>query len=138
MIDTLADTSIILDVVEADQTWFEWSSQQLAAAADRGKIILNQIVYAELAVGFSSLADLEAALAPWPFERESLPFDAAFLAGFAYLEYRRRGGAKTSPLPDFFIGAHAAVQGYKLLTRDRGYYASYFPTIDIVSPGKQP
>lgn len=134
MTDTLVDTNVILDVVEADSVWFEWSARQLADAADRGKLVLDQIVYAELAVGFARQSDLDATLAPWPFQRDNLPFEAAFLAGIAYLRYRRRGGVRTSPLPDFFIGAHAAVSGLRLLTRDRGYYASYFPTLDILSP----
>jgi len=138
MTDTLADTNVILDVVESDSVWFDWSADHLAKAADRGRLILNQIVYAELAVGFAQQADLDAALAPWPFIRENLPFDAAFVAGFAYLQYRRRGGVRTSPLPDFFIGAHAAIGGHQLLTRDRGYYSSYFPTLDIVSPERAP
>jgi predicted nucleic acid-binding protein len=110
----------------------------LARAADSGSIVINQVVYAELAAGFETTEALHAMLDREQFSREWLPWDAAFAAGLAFWNYRRRGGKRSSPLPDFFIGAHAAVRGYTLLTRDRGYYASYFPTLNIISPETHP
>jgi hypothetical protein len=99
---------------------------------------VNQVVYAELAVGYPNIEALDAALKPERFRRESIPWDAAFVAGLAFLDYRRRGGTRSSPLPDFFIGAHAAVRGYHLLTRDRGHYATYFPTLSVITPETHP
>mgnify|MGYP001809710142 CR=1 FL=1 len=134
MTDTLVDTNIFLDLSGDDHRWADWSQRALAAAIDSGTLVINQVIYGELGAGFSALDDLEAALRDWPFRRENLPWDAAFLAGQTYVAYRRRGGTRTAPLPDFFIGAHAATRGYRLLTRDRGIYAAYFPTLDIISP----
>jgi hypothetical protein len=138
MTDTLVDTNVLLDVVEEDAAWFEWSHRRLADAADEGSIVVNQIVYAELVAGYDTIEDLNAMLDRGLFSREGLPWDAAFMAGVAFLSYRRGGGARSSPLPDFFIGAHASVRGYRLLTRDRGYYATYFPSLEIVSPETHP
>lgn len=134
MTDTLVDTNVILDVAGDDPYWSEWSEHALARAVDGGGLIMNQIVYAELAGGFVMREQLDDALKAWPFRREDLPWDAAFMAGTAHLIYRRRGGSRTTTLPDFFIGAHAAARGYRLLTRDRGHYASYFPSLHIISP----
>jgi predicted nucleic acid-binding protein len=138
MTDTLVDTNVLLDVVEEDAVWFDWSRRGLADAADEGAVIVNQVVYAELAAGYDTAESLDAMLHRDQFVREELPWDAAFVAGVAFFQYRRRGGRRSSPLPDFFIGAHAAVRGYTLLTRDRGYYATYFPTLKIVSPEISP
>lgn len=138
MTDTFVDTNVLLDVVEEDAGWFDWSHRRLSDAADEGSIVVNQVVCAELAAGYESIEALNAMLDREQFSRENLPWDAAFVAGIAFLSYRRRGGARSSPLPDFFIGAHAAVRGYRLLTRDRGYYATYFPTLEIVSPETHP
>ncbi|MCX5516353.1 DNA-binding protein [Kaistia algarum] len=138
MTETLVDTNVMLDVAGDDPIWGEWSERALARAVDDGGLVMNQIVYAELAGGYLRREQLDEALKAWPFQREDVPWDAAFMAGLAFVNYRRRGGARTSTLPDFFIGAHAAARGYRLLTRDRGHYASYFPTLDIVSPERQP
>lgn len=134
MTDTLVDTNILLDVVAEDELWTGWSGREMASATDEGSIVLSPVVYAELAAGYDQREALDAALLPWPIRRENLPWDAAFMAGKAFLSYRRSGGRRASPLPDFFIGAHAAVRGYRLLTRDRGYYARFFPTVTIISP----
>lgn len=132
---TLVDSNVLLDVVEEDPDWYEWSSQALADAGDRGVLVINPIVYAEVSIGYASIEELEAALGdPSDFRRAAIPYEAAFLAGKAFLAYRRRGGTKTSPLPDFFIGAHAAVSGYSLLTRDPRRYRTYFPKVHLVSP----
>ncbi|MBB5752611.1 type II toxin-antitoxin system VapC family toxin [Prosthecomicrobium pneumaticum] len=134
MTDTLVDTNILLDVVGRDPSWFEWSRLSLAKAADVGWLVVNPVVYSELAGKYRSRDELDEMLDQPGFRREHLSRDAAFAAGVAYVQYRRNGGARTSPLPDFFIGAHAATRGYRLLTRDRGYYARYFPTVAIISP----
>lgn len=129
------DSNILLDVLTEDPKWFDWSSAALAAAADRNRLVINAVVYAEVSVRFSRIEDLEAALPPQLIEREAIPFEAAFLAGKCFQTYRRRGGARTSPLPDFFIGAHAAVAGYDLMTRDVGRYETYFPSLGLIGPG---
>ena len=136
MTSTLLDANVLLDIATDDPTWGDWSARQLAKAADTGPLIINAIVYAEVSVSFPKIEDLDDALPPEDYRREPLPFEAAFLAGKAFLAYRRRGGAKTSPLPDFLIGAHAAVAGYRLLTRDAGRCATYFPSVPLIAPGK--
>lgn len=114
--------------------WFEWSYTALANAADTGPLWINPIIYAEISVRFSRIEDLEDALPATDYVRAQLPREAAFLAGKAYSQYRPRGGTRTSTLPDFFIGAHAAVSGVSLLTRDRKRYTRYFPTVVLVTP----
>ncbi len=131
---TLVDSSVLLDVVTADPAWSQWSEQALAEASDAGRLVINQIVYAEVSVSFDKIEDLDDAISADDFERESLPYDAGFLAGKAFLAYRKRGGERRSPLPDFYIGAHAAVRGYRLLTRDVARYRSYFPTVELIAP----
>lgn len=106
----------------------------MAAAADSGRLIINPIIYAEISIRFSRIEALEDALSGNLFEREPIPFAAAFLAGKVFSSYRKRGGVKRSPLPDFFIGAHAAISGHQLLIRDAKRYRSYFPSIDIITP----
>ena len=138
MTDTLVDTNILLDIFEDDERWTEWSGREMANATDEGNIVLSPVVYAELAAGYDQREALDEALLPWPIRRENMPWDAAFMAGKAFLSYRRSGGRRSTPLPDFFIGAHAAVRGYRLLTRDRGYYARFFPTLTIISPESGP
>jgi hypothetical protein len=134
MTATLIDSNVLLDIMTEDDRWFSWSSQALALAAEQGGLIINPIVYAEVSVRFSKIEDLEDALPPSLFERQPIPYEAAFLAGKAFLTYRRRGGAKTAALPDFFIGAHAAIAGFRLLTRDASRYRGYFPMLDLMTP----
>ncbi|WP_421726392.1 type II toxin-antitoxin system VapC family toxin [Bauldia sp.] len=138
MTDVLVDTNVLLDIANNDPVWFAWSDRMITAAGDEGSLVINQVIYAELAAGFETLESLDMAMVPDRYRRESVPWDAAFMAGVAFLEYRRRGGKRSSPLPDFFIGAHAAVRGYRLLSRDRGYYRTYFPSLDIISPDARP
>ncbi len=130
----LVDSNVLLDVATNDKTWFEWSSQALEAAADEATLAINAIIYAEVSIGFGRIEDLELAIPPASFRRDALPYEAAFLAGKAFLRYRRRGGARVRPLPDFHIGAHAAVAGFRLLTRDPRRYRTYFPSVELVSP----
>ncbi len=134
MTTVLVDSNVILDLTTADPEWHDWSSTTLTRCADEAYLAINPIIYAEDSVGFDRIEDLEETLIPDFFRRLPLPYEAVFLAGKCYTMYRKRGGAKRSPLPDFYIGAHAAVSGLTLLTRDAGRYQSYFPTIDLVAP----
>jgi predicted nucleic acid-binding protein len=131
---TLVDSSVLLDVLTEDPNWVAWSEDALADAADRGRLVINPIVYAEVSIGFSAVEDLDHAVPESDFDREPLPYSAGFVAGKAFFAYRRRGGDRRSPLPDFYIGAHAAVAGYRLLTRDGGQYRTYFPSLDLIAP----
>lgn len=133
-VGTLVDSSVLLDIFTEDRRWLEWSTGALAAAAESGPLYVNPIVYAEVSVRFSRVEDLEEALPHEEFRRASLPWSAAFLAGKAFTAYRRKGGEAPVPLPDFFIGAHAAVEAMTLLTRHAGRYRTYFPTVELLSP----
>ncbi len=124
---------MLLDLFTADPRWCEWSETQLAGALDRAETLINPIIYAEISIGFERIEELERAL-PHELKREALPREAAFLAGKCFLEYRGRGGQKRSPLPDFYIGAHAAVTSRALLTRDPGRYRPLFPRLELISP----
>jgi len=128
----LVDSNVLLDVLTEDAVWYEWSSSALERCASESTLYVNPIIYAEVSIGFDRIEDLEAALPDEMFRRLPLPLEAAFLAGKAFVCYRRRGGARTSKLPDFFIGAHAAVSGLRLLTRDDRRYRSYFPRVEFV------
>jgi len=130
----LVDSNVILDVFTEDPSWIEWSSQALAAASERSRLVINPIIFAEISTRFSRIEDLESFLPTSAFEREPIPYGAAFMAGKIFVRYRRRGGEHRSPLPDFFIGAHAAIAGYQLLTRDPKRYRSYFPDIALITP----
>lgn len=129
----LADANVLLDVLTNDATWAEWSQNELARAEAEG-LAINPIIYAELAPAFRIQDELVSALASWPLQRVALPYAAAWPAAMAFAEYRRRGGTRTTPLPDFFIGAHAQVEGLKLLTRDATRYRTYFPSVALICP----
>jgi predicted nucleic acid-binding protein len=131
---TLVDSNVLLDIATEDPSWYEWSAAALAAAANDGPLVINAIIYAEVSIGFATIEGLDDALPPDVFAREQLPYEAAFLTGKAFLAYRRRGGARSVPLPDFYIGAHAAINGHRLLTRDAKRYRSYFPTVSLLTP----
>ncbi|MFD4430965.1 type II toxin-antitoxin system VapC family toxin [Nocardia sp. NPDC058497] len=131
---TLVDSCVLIDVLDGDPTWEQWSASELSAARNVGRVVINPLIYAEVSIGYATKEALEAALPPESFDREPLPWDAAFLAAKAFLVYRRRGGEKRSPLPDFYIGAHAAISGYRLLTRDAARYRTYFPTVEVIAP----
>jgi predicted nucleic acid-binding protein len=130
---TIVDSNVLLDLFTEDPRWREWSEMQLADAFDRGATLINPIIYAEVSISFERIEELEQALPP-EVEREALPWEAGFLAGKSYVEYRRRGGERRSPLTDFYIGAHAAVTGRALLTRDPGRHRSLFPRLELISP----
>lgn len=134
MAGVLVDSDVLLDILIPDPQWEQWSSQALADAAERHVLVINPVIYAEVSTGFDRIEALDEALSPEMFRRDPLPWDAAFLAGKSFLEYRRRGGARRSPLPDFYIGAHAAVAGMELLTRDAARYRTYFPRLRLICP----
>jgi predicted nucleic acid-binding protein len=131
---TLVDSTILIDLLTENSEWFEWSSAALTQAAQDGLLLINPLIYAEVSIRFSRIEDLDDALPPEDFIRTPLPWSAAFLAGKSFVDYRHRGGTKTAPLPDFYIGAHAAVAKFSLLTRDAVRYRTYFPTVKVIAP----
>jgi predicted nucleic acid-binding protein len=131
---TLIDSCVLLDVITDDARWADWSADQIATVMDTGRVVINPLIYAEVSVGYDTLEELDELLPASDYEREPLPFVAGFAAGKAFVRYRRSGGGKRSPLPDFYIGAHAALAGYRLLTRDTSRYRTYFPALDIIAP----
>ena len=134
MTAVLVDANVLLDIMTEDARWLAWSAEALERAADRHRLVINPVIYAEVSIRYTRIEALEAALPKAMFDREPVPYEAAFLAGKAFFAYRRRGGTKTLPLPDFFIGAHAAVAGYSLITRDAARYRTYFPKLSLIAP----
>jgi len=130
----LVDSNVILDIITEDKRWYAWSSEALARFATEHLLAINPIIYAEISVGFKRIEELESILPSGYFSKLDLPWEAAFLAGKCFLKYRQNKGKRRSPLPDFYIGAHAAVLKIPLLTRDRGRYETYFPTVKLFSP----
>jgi hypothetical protein len=130
----LVDTNVLLDVVTDDPQWGDWSQHQLEASALRDRLAINAVVYAELSIRYERIEELEAMLVSAEIVVAKIPHPALFLAGKVFRDYRRRGGARTGVLPDFFIGAHAAVARAPLLTRDATRYRSYFPTTELIAP----
>lgn len=133
----LVDTNVLLDVATEDAKWCKWSTAKLQEAADGDGLALNPIIYAELSVHYDTIEALEEALSGYAFARLALPWGAAFVAGKAYRRYRRRGGVKHSPLPDFYIAAHATVEGLTLLTRNTRRYREYFPKLELIAPDRR-
>ena len=134
MADMMVDSNVLLDVLTEDPAWFEWSSRSLQQCAEDHVLVINPIIYAEVSIGFDRMEDLDAALPESMVERRPIPLEAAFLAGKCFLKYRERGGRRQSTLPDFFIGAHAAVGKMTLLTRVASRYRSYFPRLKLICP----
>jgi len=130
----LVDTNVLLDVVQSDPVWGDWSQHQLEAASLSGALAINAVVYAELSMAFERIEQLDRAVADAGLDLLALPREALFLAGKAFLDYRKRKGLRRGVLPDFFIGAHAAVANMPLLTRDASRYRTYFPTIELIAP----
>ena len=133
----MLDSNVLLDIVTADAKWLDWSTEQFRAAAREGQVLLNPIIYAELAPAFDSQAALDRWLRPAIFNRLRLPYEAGYRAGHAFVAYRERGGTRTSPLPDFYIGAHAELAGLTLVTRDAARYRTYFPKLTLVTPEEE-
>lgn len=130
----MVDSNVLLDVLTEDPVWFEWSSAVLHQVADSARLVINPVIFAEVSIRFSRIEDLNEAIPHSLIEREAIPFEAAFLAGKCFVRYRELGGMRTSTLPDFLIGAHAAVAGYSLITRDVGRYRTYFPRLELITP----
>lgn len=135
--EIMVDSNIILDITTEDPKWFQWSSEILMEYAGSNVLVVNPIIYAEVSVGFNRIEEVEEVLPVSHFRRVQLPWEAAFLAGKCYLEYKRKGGKKRSPLPDFCIGAHAAIRGMALMTRDASRYRTYFPKLQLITPDTQ-
>ena len=131
---TLVDSNVIFDILSDDEEWMDWSAAMLADAANRGPLYINPIIFAEVSVRYDRVEDVEAALPEDYFVRAPLPWDAGFLAATCFATYRKRGGTRRSPLPDFYIGAHAAVAGLTLLTRDPKRYKTYLPGLSLLCP----
>jgi predicted nucleic acid-binding protein len=131
---TLVDSCVLLDIITGDDNWADWSEAHLAAAMDAGRVVINPFIYAEVSVSYQTIEELDELLPAADYEREALPYPAGFAAGKAFRRYRRLGGDKRSPMPGFYIGAHAALAGYRLLTRDVARYRTYFPTVEIIAP----
>ncbi len=134
--DILVDSNVILDIATEDKDWFQWSSEMLATCAETHRLVINPIIYSEVSIGFDRIEDVETVLPSAFFRRDPIPWEATFLAGKCFVAYRRKGGKKSSPLPDFFIGAHAAVARIPLLTRDVSRYRTYFPKLRLIAPGE--
>lgn len=134
MADILVDSNVILDIVTEDPKWYEWSAGQLEKLVESHTLVINPIIYSEVSIGFDRIEDLDRALPPDFFRRDPLPWEAGFLAGKCFIKYRRSGGKRRSPLPDFYIGAHAAIGDVALLTRDTNRYKTYFPKLALISP----
>lgn len=131
---TLVDTNVLLDIVSADPRWLTWSLPQLARRTALGPVVVNDIIYAEMSIRMETMADLELALRELDVRLERAPSRALFLAGKCYRRYRSSGGIRTGVLPDFFIGAHAQVLGWPILTRDVRRYRTYFPDVVLITP----
>lgn len=134
MTATLVDSNVLIDVLGEDPDWAGRSKGAIRTFGATGPLVINEVIYAEVSVGYDDTDQLDHDLSIDDFQREHVPWPAAFLAGKAFVEYRRRGGPRRSPLPDFFIGAHAAVAGLRLLTRDPSRYRTYFPTVELIAP----
>jgi predicted nucleic acid-binding protein len=132
---TLVDSNVLIDVLSDDPRWGEWSGGALREVGASGPLVINEVIYAEVSVRYSRIEVFELELGRDIFHREHTPWPAAFLAGKVFAEYRRRGGRRSAPLPDFFIGAHAAVAGLRLLTRNPSHFRAYFPTVELIAPG---
>lgn len=130
----LVDSNVLLDVMTEDPVWLDWSADILRTMARTHALCINPVIFAEVSIRFPRIEELDAALPPRLLERLPIPFEAAFLAGKCFVDYRRRGGTRASTLPDFFIGAHAAVARMTLITRDTNRYRTYFPRLDLVAP----
>lgn len=130
----LVDANVLIDLLSDDPDWAGWSEDRLLEAVSADTIAINPIIYAEIGTAYKTAASLERALRPWPLVRLPLPYEAGWLAGQAFLNYRRKGGKRSSPLPDFYIGAQAEIGNHTLLTRDATRYRTYFPKVQLIAP----
>lgn len=133
----LIDTCVVTDLANTESSWFEWSATTLENMDQNNTFVINPIIYAECSVGFERIEEVEALFEHLSFASKPIPKEALFLAGKAFLQYKKRNGGKTNVLPDFFIGAHAAIAGYQLITRDKGRFRTYFPSVELIMPESQ-
>lgn len=131
----LIDTCIVTDLAAPESAWFDWSISTLEQLDRNNTMVINPIIYAECSVGFTRIEEVEALFEHLGFAMKQVPKEALFLAGKAFLQYKKRKGAKSNVLPDFFIGAHAAISGYQLISRDKGRFSTYFPSVKLIIPG---
>ena len=134
MPEVLVDSNVLLDVLTEDAVWCQWSADALKRVAEDALLVINPVIYAEVSIRFETIEELDEAVPVSMFQRRNVPWEASFLAGKCFLKYRRAGGQRAAPLPDFFIGAHAAVERLDLLTRDTDRYRAYFPTVRLIAP----
>lgn len=134
MAEVMVDSNVLLDIILQDPDWMGWSARMVVELGQSQTLVINPVIYSEISAAFPRIEDLDAALAASTVQYHAIPREAAFAAGRCFLHYRRRGGSKRSPLPDFFIGAHAAVAGMALVTRDVSRYRTYFPKLQLISP----
>lgn len=130
----LVDSNIIIDIATKDEVWFDWSSETLSSLSQGIRLVINPIIYGEVSVAYERIEQLDSVLPESLFNREDLPWEASFLAGKAFVSYRRKSGTKNSTLPDFLIGAHAAIRGYRIVTRDVSRFRTYFPKVELIAP----
>jgi len=130
----LLDTCVVTDLADPNSDWFEWAASTLESLDANHRFIINPIIYAECSVGYETIEELESVFNALDLKIQNIPKEALFLSGKAYLKYRKNSGTKSNVLPDFFIGAHAAVEKFKLMTRDKGRFATYFPSVELVMP----
>lgn len=135
---TLVDTNVLIDLTVTDPPWTDWSASTVLTAARRDDLIINQVIYSEFATRYSNKAEMDDVLDEAVFRREDIPWEAAFMAGRAFMLYRERGGARSRTLPDFIIGAHAAVMGHSIITRDPAGYRCYFAGVTLITPETHP
>jgi predicted nucleic acid-binding protein len=138
MMSTIVDSNVLIDIFQPKSAWFDWSSKQIRQAHINGKVVINSVIAAEVAAEFTTSKKFEAALTAGFWRHEDIPLPAAFLAGSAHREYRKKGGERERTLPDFLVGAHAITSGYRILTRDARRYRTYFPNLDIIAPDTHP
>jgi len=134
MAEILVDSCIVTDLADPRSQWYEWSASTLEGLEYHNSFAINAIVYSECSVAYETIEEVEALFGLLRFELKEISREALFLAGKAFLQYRQQGGSKGNVLPDFFIGAHAAVEGYQLITRDKGRFGTYFPTVELIMP----
>ena len=134
----LVDSNVLIDIAFRDPVWLDWSRKTLARASAEGGLVINQFIFSEMSMRYESYDEVDMLLPPEDFRREELPWMAAFGASKAFMSYRRAGGANSRPLPDFYIGAHAAVCGHSLITRDPSGYRTYFPDVELITPETHP
>lgn len=130
----LIDSCIVTDLADPESAWFEWSASTLERLDQNNTMVINPIIYAECSVGFARIEEVETLFETLGFAMKSIPREALFLAGKAFLQYKKRKGEKGNVLPDFFIGAHAAISGYSLMSRDKGRFSTYFPSVELIVP----